>query len=273
MNRKNGFWIIGSLIIIILIYTSWLRFGSTNASAEILSKQAAQKLVQDRYQGTITQISLAEQQYHIKLEIEKNLYTIKLDAISGKVLSFTKNGTKTPTTNQPSVTLKTEDEVKKIILAVVKGTITSFEKIISSEQSIYKAVVKEENKQTTLTVDAVTGKILSSTTSTITDSTKRVTEAEAREIAKQQVNGSVDHISLETKGEQTYYLVEVKTEDNREAIVQIHAITGNVMSITWDDHSKDDDNKIDDSKNQSSADKGIDDSKNRSKDDRKEDDD
>ena len=192
MNKKTGIWImLSTLLIVFLLYISWQKFGTTDASAEILSKQEVQKLVQDRYQGTVIQLTLTDQQYDIELEKDDNLYKIRLDALSGKVLAFTKKG--------------------------------------------------------------------SSTTTTINDPTKRLTEAEAREIAKEQVNGSVDQIWLETNGEQTYYLVQIKTNDDREAIVQIHAITGNVVSVTWDDHSKDSNKKKDDSKSRSKDDKKEDD--------------
>lgn len=261
MNKKIGIWIMLSIFLIVfLLYISWQKFGPTEASPEFISKQEAQKLVQDRYQGTVIQLRLTDQQYDIELEKNDNLYKIKLDAVSGKVLAFTKKGTKSPPPVQLPVTLLSEDEIKKIILAAVNGTITSFEKINSEGKTIYKALVNEGNKQTTLTIDACTGKILSSTTTTtINNPTKRLTEAEAGEIAKEQVNGSVDQIWLETTGEQTYYLVQIKTNDDREAIVQIHAITGNVVSVTWDDHGKDSNNKKDDSKNRSKDDKKVDD--------------
>lgn len=262
MKKKTGIWlIIGFLFFAFLIYFSWQRFGPTEASAKILSKQAAQKLVQDRYQGTVIQINLTDKQYHIDLEKKDTIYQIELNAISGKVLSFVKKESKSPPLNEPEVTFKSEDEIRKIILAKVKGTITSFEKIVNEDETIYKAVVKEGNNQTTLSVDALTGKILSSITTQTNTSSRRLTEKEARDIAKKQVNGIVEHIWLETKGEQTYYLVEIETQDDREAIVQIHSITGNVMSISWDDRSSDDD------------DEKSDDSKQRDKDDKKEDDD
>ena len=273
MKKKTGFWImIGSLIFVFLIYVSWQMFGTSNASAELLSKQEAQKLVQDRYQGLVIQISLADEQYQIELEKGNNLYIIKLDSISGKVISFTNKGTKSQAPNQPPVKLLSEDEIKKIILAVVKGTITSFEKIDSTTETIYSAVVNEGNKQTTLTVDAVTGKILSSTTTVINEVTKRLTESEAGELARKQVSGAIEDIWLETKGEQTYYLVKIKTKDDREAIVQIHAITGNVMSVSWDDRSKDDSKNKDDSKKSSTNDDKNDDTKQRGDDKKKDDD-
>lgn len=199
MKNKSGIWILlTSLLIVVLLYISWQKFGTTKLSAEILTKEEAQKLVQDRYQGTVIQIRLTEELYDIELEKEDNLYNIRLDALSGKVLMFTKKGTTSPPPVSP-------------------------------------------------------------TTTSSNSASKRLTEAEAKEIANKQVNGSVDHVWLETKGELTYYLVEIQTNDEREAIVQIHALTGNVMSVTWDDHSSDDDNHNDDSKNRSKDDKKEDD--------------
>ncbi|MEH7075256.1 PepSY domain-containing protein [Neobacillus drentensis] len=208
MKKKTGFWIVlAALLFVFLIYVSWQVLGTTDASAELLTKQDAKKIVQDRYQGTVLQIRLADNQYQIKIEKGNKLYKIKLDPVSGKVLSFTNNGTKSQPPNQAPVI----------------------------------------------------------------DSTKRLTEDEAKDIANKQVSGTVDDIKLETKGEQTYYLVKIKTNDNREAFVQIHAITGNVMSISWDDHSNDNSKKNDDSKNQSTNDDRNDDSKNPSTDDKNDD--
>lgn len=201
MKKNTWLWmILSSLIFVVLVYFSWQKFGPTNVSAKILSKQAAQKLVQDRYQGTVIQIRLADRQYHIEFEKEQTHYNIDLDAVNGKVLSFTKIGTKSPP-------------------------------------------------------------------STIDENSNKLTETEAKEIAKKHVNGVVDQIWLETNEKQTFYLVEIETQDDREAIVQIHAITGNVMSVSWDDHSNDD------SKNRSTDDDKNDDSKHRDKDDKQEDDD
>jgi uncharacterized membrane protein YkoI len=256
MKKKKWAWLLIIFLLLLLVfYGSWQMLGSINASADILSKQEARNLIQHRYEGTVKQITLVGQQYDIELEKQDKLYKIKLDALEGKVLSFSKSeSVKTLPPNPLPVTLLSEEEIKKIILAVAKGTITFFEKTESNGKTIYKAVVKETNKQTTLTVDAITGKILSSTPIIINETSKRLTEAEAKVLAKKQVTGEVEHIWLETKGSQTYYLVEIETQDDREVIVQIHAITGNVISVSWDDHGKDDDNEDDDSKNHSKDD-------------------
>lgn len=65
-----------------------------------------------------------------------------------------------------------------------------------------------------------------------------LSEAEAAERALQQVQGIVEEIEYKQHGESRYYLVEVDTNKG-EAVVQIHAITGAVMSITWDEEEED----------------------------------
>ncbi|KAA9012673.1 PepSY domain-containing protein [Niallia endozanthoxylica] len=70
---------------------------------------------------------------------------------------------------------------------------------------------------------------------------KSLTEQEAAALALEQVAGIVDDIDLENVNGIAYYLVDVETEDGREAKVEINAITGEVKSLTWDDEGHDDD--------------------------------
>ncbi len=64
---------------------------------------------------------------------------------------------------------------------------------------------------------------------------KQISEAEAISIALTKVNGEVDDVDLEQSNGESYYLVSIETVNGEEGIVQVHAITGEVMSITWDD--------------------------------------
>lgn len=64
---------------------------------------------------------------------------------------------------------------------------------------------------------------------------KQISEAEAISIALTKVKGEVDDVDLEQSGGESYYLVSIETVNGEEGTVQIHAITGEVMSITWDD--------------------------------------
>jgi len=70
-------------------------------------------------------------------------------------------------------------------------------------------------------------------------------EKDAERIALTQVPGKVDDTDYEDdedKG-QSYYLVDIDTPDEREATVQINAVSGAVMSVTWDDADDSDNEK------------------------------
>ncbi|WP_151733288.1 PepSY domain-containing protein [Paenibacillus tengchongensis] len=66
-----------------------------------------------------------------------------------------------------------------------------------------------------------------------------VSEEEAVELALQAVPGEADDVDTEIDGTGVFYLVEIKTADDREAVVQVDAISGSIMSVTWEDHEDD----------------------------------
>jgi uncharacterized membrane protein YkoI len=252
MKKISWFWVAICSIILVIVFVSFQQFGKLTPSADMLTEEEAEKLVKERYQGNIASIKLANQQYHIGLEKHNHLYSIKLDSSSGKVLSFTQNDTEAsnPTPSQTPVQKVelTEDKIKEIILSlVVNGTIASLEKVDNGSDSFYKAIVNDTENQITMTVDSVTGSVLSSTSISRNQPPKTLTEKEAVEIARTQVQGEVDDIWLETENNQTYYFIKIETNDDREATVHIHAITGDVVSVAWDDHkSKQKENDDDD---------------------------
>lgn len=61
-----------------------------------------------------------------------------------------------------------------------------------------------------------------------------ITEQQAVQIALEQLKGEVDSVDFEETSEGGYYLVEIETQDD-EATFQIHAVSGKVLSVTWDD--------------------------------------
>jgi uncharacterized membrane protein YkoI len=240
VKRLSWFWVTMCSIIIVIVLVSWQQFGKLSPSAEMLTEQEAQKLVQERYQGEVTLLKLADQQYQIELQKQNKLYVIKLDAKSGKIISFDESNESTaPQPDPPSKSELPEEELKQIVLNAVNGSLVSFEKIDTNQQPSYKAIVNEADKQTTIIVDATSAAFLSTTSSVINQPPKRLTENEAIIIAKSQVQGEVEEIWLDIEGDQTFYLVKIETIDDREATVQIHAITGDVLSVSWDDHTSD----------------------------------
>lgn len=61
-----------------------------------------------------------------------------------------------------------------------------------------------------------------------------LTEDEAIEIARQKLKGDVDSLHYKNGSDGGYYLIEIERGD-KEATFQIHARSGEILSITWDD--------------------------------------
>jgi len=62
----------------------------------------------------------------------------------------------------------------------------------------------------------------------------RISEAAANQIALQQLNGEIDDIEFYSTADGGYYIVDIETE-KQEASFQIHAITGKILSVVYDD--------------------------------------
>lgn len=62
-----------------------------------------------------------------------------------------------------------------------------------------------------------------------------VSEDEAVRLALQEVPGEADDVETEINESGAFYLVEVKTPDGRDALVQVDAISGSIRSVTWEE--------------------------------------
>lgn len=246
MKKKGWFWLIISFLLVVVLFVSWQQWGKVNSAKAELTVQEARILVEDRYEGKVKKINLVNNVYEMELTKKNTLYKIQLDAESRQIVSFRKSGTKPKKTVVTSPKERTEEEIRAIVQSAVPGTIVSFEKLESNREVIYRAVVQDIDKQTTVEVGVYSGKILSSNVIPTKRPPTRLTEDQARQMALKQVNGTIDELHFETRGDVSYYLVKVKTSDDQEAIVQIHAITGAVMSVGWDDRGKGKDDKKND---------------------------
>lgn len=76
-----------------------------------------------------------------------------------------------------------------------------------------------------------------------------LTEKEAEKIAAKSLAGAGSKVEdtdadLRTEDDgQAYYLVEVELEDGREASVQVNAVSGKVLSTTWDEDKENEDDE------------------------------
>jgi len=97
--------------------------------------------------------------------------------------------------------------------------------------------VEKENKQKDITVDGYSGDVLAEKDVKPLDQPVEnhiITEQQAIDIALQQLKGEVDSVDFEETSEGGYYLVEIETQHD-EATFQIHAVSGKILSVSWDD--------------------------------------
>lgn len=233
-------WLFTSLLIVIVLFFSFKKWGTPlNPAAETLTQQEAQQLVEDRYKGKVMNISMQEDEYIIEMNRSDILYEIKLNAERGEVVSFSKikNAPEESTSTQEPVNPNplTETEIKSSILTETPGELLFFKKLNEKGQSFYKAIIQENEQKTILKVDANTGEVLLRKVEIDKKSVAKISEKEAGEIALKKIKGTIQDIDLEDEDNLLFYLVDIETPDEKEAVVQIDAITGAILTISWDD--------------------------------------
>lgn len=159
--------------VLILLALACFQFGNVLSLASPVSADEARKLVQEKYNGNIVNVTQRDNKYEITLELDTGIYVLEVNRTTGGI----ENLTRTSQNHLPNSNEETGAPNKDQIL----------------------------------------------------------TKEDAARIALQKVNGTVDDIDLEQSDGLTYFLVEVEREHTKDAIVQINAISGEVMSITWED--------------------------------------
>ncbi|MBD7970000.1 PepSY domain-containing protein [Paenibacillus gallinarum] len=213
-----------------------------NHADSVLSAEAVEETVISQYPGTVEKSSLENGEYHLRISTDTGTYEFTVDSSNGSILSIqqiSKSGEK-------ERAILSRDTVKEKLLSETGGKLLFLELITKEDQDIYKAKVKTDTERTLFEIDPYTGEVLSRQTVTIDqeddeevdeeEKQKFLAEEEVEKIAMAEVAGEVDDTEL--RGEDTshpYYLVEIETDDDKEAVIQIHAITGKVQSVTWDD--------------------------------------
>ncbi|MFD0871581.1 PepSY domain-containing protein [Paenibacillus residui] len=224
------------------------------APADLLAEQEIREAVLNQYPGEIRQVKLQDKAYNLELEYQGGIYRLEVDGANGNITALEilePAASPWPTEQEPSpgtaAGTNTEpmpgqtngegeelssDQIRAIIQSEAAGDIQFFKRIYQNGNPVYKAIVKRESGKAVIMVDALTGKVLLSKE---TSSAATLTEQEAIAIALSNVQGKVEDADLKETDSAAYYLVEIETDDEREATVQIHAVSGEVMSITWDD--------------------------------------
>ncbi|WP_264736737.1 PepSY domain-containing protein [Cytobacillus firmus] len=218
------------LLLAALLVFAVIQFTNVSAS-ESITESEAREIIKDRYQGEILNLKKVNSTYLIEMKRDEGFYQIKLSENRGEILSFEKKG---QISNGEQKQLD-EEKIKEIIQAEETGELLSLKKVTQKEKSAFEAIVQKDEEKIKIIVDALNGEILSRVAEETKVPVKNLTEEEAVQIALKNEPGEVDDVSFGETDKGSYYLVEIEKDDGREAAVEIHAITGKVLSVTWDD--------------------------------------
>lgn len=237
MNRRKWLMTIGCIAIVGVVLLATVQLWGQTSEAQALTEGEAKERALDKYTGEIIETTKIDNEYHFVLKAETGTYLIVIHATSGEVVSITqqeKNSEQKPNINNENPL--TEEEVKSKISS--QGTIKSIELIQSASSSYYQAIVQRENEEHTLTIDPYTGDVTNSTKT----SQRLLSEKEAIHLALEEVNGEVDDVDfIESNGQAPYYLIEIETDDDREATIQIDAYKKQAITVTWEEQEDDED--------------------------------
>ena len=141
-------------------------------------------------------------------------------------------------TNDVKTVLSTE-EVKKIALQEIAGTVEEIELERKSDKVVYGVEVEKDNFDYDLYIDAYSGEIYTINhdddhISPLNNKQNMISQADATTIAEKEVNGKV--VEIERDEDDGFYKYEVELRTDRgEVEVEIDAVTGKVLEVEWDD--------------------------------------
>ncbi|WP_010271240.1 PepSY domain-containing protein [Paenibacillus senegalensis] len=202
MNRTRWLVAAGGTALALLLLVLLMQWRPALSSAETLTEQEVRDSIISRYSGEIKDIRQEREKYIVDLRLDTGVYEIQIHAQSGDVLSLERVEA-FPSAGEDALPEPSDE---------------------GSHPEPSPSLPSEPSQPS-----------MPSESSEPSEPPLLLTEEEAAQRALQHISGEVDDVDLKQIDGTGFYLVEIELEDGREAIVQIHAITGEVMSVSWDD--------------------------------------
>jgi len=226
-------WFIPTLFTLIILTVGVFYIGSLINKKEPIAADDIRTRLESMYGGTVDRISLAGGVYKAEMTRGGADYSAEIDATTGSVISLFQTGE----VKNEIPNILSEAKVEEIIAGRYSGIAERISLNTSSEASVYEVKLSKDPEFTNVTIDALTGKIISETVKETTGKNALITQEQAIKIALGQVESEkvdeVDDFSYVKTEDGGYYLIEIDTKDNREATFQIHAISGKIMTVSW----------------------------------------
>lgn len=154
MNKKEILrFSIGGGLVLLLAVVSWMVFISPE-KVEALAKEDAQKIVQDRFKGNITNTILEDGVYTISFKLATGEYDVEISKANGDIIDVVQ------TKEEERIYNLSESVIRQIIKQEAPGKIESFTKETNDKVDVYEALVIKDGQKTRLEVDGETGEVL-----------------------------------------------------------------------------------------------------------------
>ena len=235
MKNLRKPWALPLIFTIIILVAGGLFIGNLVAKKAPLSSEEIQKQLETIYNGKVENMTLQKGVYIAEITRSDAHYSAEVDAVSGKVLVL--NQLSKMEEERPQIL--SEKEVRAEIAKKYPGRIERLSLNKNKELPVYNAEVAKEKALVELQLDALTGKIISENVKETTTEDVLITKEQAVKIALVQLKGEVEYVSFQKTNDGGYYLVKIEQDkedaDDLEAVFHIHAITGDIISVEWDD--------------------------------------
>lgn len=164
-----------------------------------------------------------------KTPLTKTEITTRVESLyGGKVISII------PKDNTYAVSFETEGATYEVIVDEENGRFSELELIYENPNTALNNEESTADKKNNPTPPSIESPSQESPNESNEQKPVLLTERQVRTIAQKQVNGEVEDIDYFNTAEGGYYLVEIDGEDV-EAVLQIHAVTGKILSVSFDD--------------------------------------
>jgi uncharacterized membrane protein YkoI len=235
-------WFIPLLITIIIVGAGAVYMLKLTGEEETVTKEEIQSRIEQMYGGSVSNLIRKNDRYIAQINRQDGLYEIVADTSKGDIISITL----LEQAAKQQLPIKTKEDIQSIVSSEYEGTIERMVLSSETEQPFYAVDIAKDETLITLTIDALTGSILDSKKKQTTAEQALISKDQAIIKAKTQLTGEVQYITYEETSDGGYYLIEIESEDDREAVIQVHGVSGEILSVTWDDQDDDEDDSDDD---------------------------
>ena len=236
-------WFIPLLLTIIIVGAGAVYMLKLTSEEETVTKEEIQSRIEQMYGGSVSNLIRKKDRYIAQINRQDGLYEIVADTSKGDIISIT---LLEQAAKQQQLPIKTKEDIQSIVSSEYEGTIERMVLSSETEQPFYAVDIAKDETLITLTIDALTGSILDSKKKQTTAEQALISKDQAIIKAKTQLTGEVQYITYEETSDGGYYLIEIESEDDREAVIQVHGVSGEILSVTWDDQDDDEGDSDDD---------------------------